>query len=149
MQKLGIGNYKLSKKAKALYTKTVLGGETVEFIKPQTFMNKSGYSVSYAKNKHKIFVDNIYVVYDDLDLRLGTYKIQKGKGPKNHKGLNSIYENLGEKDFWHIRIGVENREGSGISGEDYVLANFKKDEMFILQNTLDQVIKELSKHVGV
>ena len=104
-----ISDWEMSKKAKALYAKTRIKVETVKLLKPQTFMNDSGISVSYAKNKHKINPSDIYVVHDDLDIMLGKYKIQKGKEPKEHNGLKSIYESIGTKDYWHVRIGIENR----------------------------------------
>ena len=80
------------------------------FVKPQTSMNISGKSVSLIVNQYKVNTSNLWVIYDDLDLPLGAYKIQKGRGPKDHKGLLSIYKIIGNKDFWHVRIGVDNRD---------------------------------------
>src|SRR6185369_4075580 len=68
-------------------------GETI-LAKPQTFMNDSGVAVSAIVNFYKIEPDNIYVIHDDLDIKLGEYKIQKGKGPKQHNGILSIEEKL-------------------------------------------------------
>ena len=145
--------FQLSKKGKTLFLKFKTGGNTVEFLKPQTFMNDSGFSVAYARNKHKIALEDIYVVHDDLDIKLGEYKTQKGKGPRDHKGLLSIYEKLGSKDFWHVRVGVDNRDirstdhglrtTVSIPGEKYVLQNFTDEEMQILESVIDRIVKDL------
>ena len=79
------------------------------FARPQTFMNSSGVSVKKLLVHFKIKLPNMWVIHDDLDLVLGSYKIQKGKGPREHGGLLSIYEKLETKNFWHVRIGVDNR----------------------------------------
>src|SRR4030042_1472406 len=119
--------FQKSKNAKAEYLSFKIGDETIELIKPLTFMNSSGFSVAYGKNKHKVPVENIYVIHDDLDIKLGEYKIQKGVGPKLHYGIASIEKELGIGDFWRIRMGVDNRSiDNRVSGEEYVLEDFEK-----------------------
>lgn len=146
---LGFPSWSESKKAMALYSSSILEGEKIELLKPQTFMNDSGIAVKYARDKHKIKSENIFIVFDDLDISLGEYKIQKGKGPKDHNGLLSVYEKLGTKDFWHVRIGVENRRmgvNNGerrIPGEDYVLMNFGEEEYSQINKVVENVCSEL------
>ena len=71
-EKLGVGEYELSKKGKAQYAWVNDGKEKIELIKPQTFMNDSGFSIVYAKKKHKdLKISDIYIIHDDLDLPLG------------------------------------------------------------------------------
>lgn len=118
----------------------------VLLVKPGKFMNKSGDKVARVKNFYKIDVDDIYVIHDDLDLKLGEYKIQKGIGPKVHNGISSVEERLGDKDFWRVRVGVDNRKGDRrMSGEDYVLGRFRKKEMEILVEVLERVVKEMKE----
>lgn len=117
-------------------------GEVV-LAKPTTFMNDSGVAVREAIKNSSIDLGNLYVIHDDLDIPLGTFKIQLGKGPKTHKGLLSIYENLGTKDFWHVRIGVENRADKTISGEAYTLMPFEPQEKEIINSVIDQICKKL------
>lgn len=143
-------NFQTSKNAKAEYLNFRLGDEKVELIKPLTYMNESGFSVAYAKNKHKVPTDNIYIIHDDLDIRLGDYKIQFGKGPKEHNGLLSIYEKLGTKDFWHVRVGVDGRTATGPEGpalhrrgEEYVLQNFPDDEREILEGVIKDLVSDI------
>lgn len=114
--------------------------------KPQTMMNNSGKAVSSLAAFYKLHPSDIYVVYDDLDIVLGEYKIQRGKGPRDHKGLLSIYEKLGSSDFWHVRVGIENRNGDRkISGEEYVLQDFLDEEFELLNPVIDKIIKDLVK----
>lgn len=158
-----VGQWSESKKGRLLYHWTQKDGEKVEFIKPLTFMNESGYSVSYVKRKHRdLDLNDLYVVHDDLDVKLGEYKIQKGKGPKEHLGLLSVYEKLGTKDFWHVRIGVDSRPqtsdnrlqaaenisgnpsfAKAIEGRDYVLQKFTDDEMKIVDQVTTEIVKDL------
>ena len=133
-----------SKNAKVQYLWGRIGDEKIELLKPLTFMNDSGRAVSYAKRKHKVSNDDLYVIHDDLDIKLGEYKITKGKGPREHKGLLDIYEKLGVRDFWHVRIGVDNRvPASRVSGEDYVLQNFTDEEMEVVRKAIEQVSEKL------
>lgn len=104
------------------------------YVKPQIFMNSSGEAIKKVTDFYKISLDDLYVFYDDLDIRLGEYKIQKGKGPHDHKGILSIRNKLGSLDFWHIRIGVDSRDpDSRIPGQEYVLQNFADEEKTKLQ----------------
>lgn len=99
--------------------------------KPQTFMNKSGAIVRVLLKKYKIGWADLLVIHDDLDLKVGSLKLRWGKGPRQHHGVLSIEEALGTKDFWRLRVGIENRAGltgSRIGGEEYVLSNFTTAE---------------------
>jgi len=88
---------------------------------------------------------DLYIVHDDLDIKLGEYKIQKGKGPKVHKGINSIEKALGTDDFWRVRVGVDNRDSNNRTpGEQYVLQDFTSEEKEILDKVLDETCKKLA-----
>lgn len=142
-KELAITNWEESKSGKAEYAWGEIGQERIELYKPQTFMNESGLSVGYAKKKHQnLEVSDIYVVHDDLDISLGEYKVQLGRGPKDHGGLNSIEAALKSSDYWHVRIGVDARDATNRTpGEEYVLQNFKEEE----RKNLDGVIREATK----
>lgn len=114
--------------------------------KTNTFMNSSGLVVKKMLEKYKTDPKDLYVAHDDLDIALGEYKIQRGRGPKDHKGLKSIYKELGTRDFWHIRIGVENRNSEKkIVGEEYVLQDFKNEEQEKLEKVIHRVCKKLAQ----
>lgn len=171
----GDGKWYKSKSGLLLYHWTRVGGEEVELLKPLTFMNSSGDAVGYVKKKHpKLSMNDLFVIHDDLDIKLGEYKIQKGKGPRDHKGLLSIYKKLKTSDFWHVRVGIDNRSQQvrnpnieirnndrnsndtssintiyhtpstkHIPGEDYVLMNFTRDELKVLDMVKKKVVDEL------
>lgn len=108
--------------------------------KSNTYMNDSGTFVKNMIQKYEIPTSNLFIIFDDLDIKLGEYKIQLGKGPKVHNGLSDIYDKLGTKDFWHVRVGVDNRDPENRSkGEDYVLQNFEFEE----SNTINEAIKRV------
>ena len=140
----GFSDWHSEKQLKAVVSS--LKAKSVLLAKPQTFMNNSGVAVSSLVNFYKITPGNLYVIHDDLDIKLGEYKIQFGKGPKDHGGLNSIYEKLGRRDFWHVRIGIENRIKNNelqIKGEDYVLQDFTNEEKRHIENINGQILREL------
>lgn len=113
--------------------------------KPTTMMNNSGQSVSQLKNYFKLESSEILVAFDDLDMPLGTFKLQFAKGPKVHNGLNSVANRLSTSDFWHLRIGIENREvkgNKGIPGMQFSLANFTQVELELLRKVFKSIFKE-------
>ncbi|MEI6327410.1 MAG: aminoacyl-tRNA hydrolase [Candidatus Roizmanbacteria bacterium] len=99
-------------------------------IKPLTYMNESGSAVGSILATSSLSPTSLIVVHDDLDLPTGEYKISFGKGPQLHGGINSIEHHLKTKDFWRIRIGVDDRPPENrISGIDYVLEDFLPAQM--------------------
>jgi PTH1 family peptidyl-tRNA hydrolase len=136
-----------------------LGAEVVKvgevmLVKPQGFMNRSGEVVKKIVDFFKIPVtsnqtpenSSLWVVHDDLDIKLGEYKIQFGRGPKVHNGVNSIREALGTDQFWYVRVGIDNRATSDrlqATGEEYVLRPFMEDERDIIERVVEAVAEEI------
>jgi PTH1 family peptidyl-tRNA hydrolase len=135
--------------------------------RPQTFMNDSGKAVSALAAFYKILPSDIWVIHDDLDIKLGDYKIQKGTGPKVHNGIKSIEKELGTKDFWRVRVGIENRQEkfsifnyqlsiksqlSNIQnlkkektpGDQYVLQDFTDEEAEILEPVITKIVYDIN-----
>ena len=138
--------WQTSKSLGALVSWLAIDGKKIELMKPQKFMNRSGLAVVVAKKKHpKLKMENIYVVHDDLDIEIGRFKIAFGKGPRVHNGLQSIYEQLGTKDFWHVRIGIDNRDKTSFKGdgEDYVLGNWLPEEKEVVERVVVDVVNDL------
>ena len=124
----------------------MVNGQRLMVKKTNSFMNNSGEDVLKLINHYQLAISNLYVIHDDLDIPLGAFKIQFGKGPKEHKGLVSTYEALGTRDFWHVRVGIENREKrieNRIKGETYVLQDFTKEEKLILSSVIKQICNQL------
>jgi len=129
----------------------LIKGERAVVAKPTTFMNDSGEAVSLLSSFFKVPSTDTYAIHDDLDIPLGEYKMQFGVGPKVHNGVNSIEAKLGTKDFWRVRVGIENRnreEGPQISGEEYVLKNFNEDEIKVRDTVINKVVEELRKIIA-
>jgi PTH1 family peptidyl-tRNA hydrolase len=113
-------------------------------LKSDQFMNESGVFVSKQIKAHHIKPEGLYVVHDDLDIKLGEYKIQFGHGPKDHNGILSIEEELRTKYFWRVRVGVDNRPlDNRPMGEAYVLQNFTNEERVILDKVINEVVKRI------
>ncbi len=113
--------------------------------KSQVFMNESGSFVKKLVEQYRANTTDLWVIHDDLDIPLGSYKIQKGKGPKLHNGVNSIERELETDEFWRVRVGVDNRSPeSRISGEKYVLQDFTREERDILDKTVGKICKKLA-----
>ena len=83
-----------------------LYGEKVILLKPQTYMNLSGISISQLANFYKIDTQNIIVIYDDMDIDVGKVKLRKKGGPGSHNGMKSVVAELNSEDFIRVRIGI-------------------------------------------
>ena len=114
------------------------GGHSVTLLKPQTFMNRSGLSVSAVSRYYKIETESILVVHDELDLIAGTVKIKKGGGHAGHNGLRDIGASLGSNDFYRIRLGV-GRPRAGKPVADYVLSDPSKEDIKQMDIVFDNV----------
>ncbi len=122
----------------------------VKIVESEEFMNNSGRAIAkFVKSKKD--AEKLVVVYDDLDLGLGTVKISFNKGSGGHRGLESVIKAVKTREFSRIRIGVSPTTASGKvkkpEGEqkvlDFILAKFKPAE----QETLKKVFKKVEKIV--
>jgi PTH1 family peptidyl-tRNA hydrolase len=146
---LGMENFRFDKKANALVAEVKIKKEKVSIILPETFMNKSGSAVGrfvkpLAAAKKKKGIENLVVIYDDIDLPLGILKISFNKGSGGHKGLESVVKAVRTPAFTRIRIGVSPANAKGIvkkpHGEkavlDFILGSFKPGEKEILNKVM-------------
>ena len=120
-----------------------LGDKKFMFVKPQTFMNDSGIAVSEIMNFYKLNPEDVYIAFDDLDIKEGEYKIQTNKYPKVHNGINDILEQTGKENFNFIRIGIDGRsdeERKNIAGRDYVLGR----SAFDYEKLFEEILKVIS-----
>jgi peptidyl-tRNA hydrolase, PTH1 family len=111
--------------------------------KPTTFMNESGKAVKSLARRYKVKADDLIVIHDDIDLPLGKIKISQGSGSAGHKGVGSIIENLGTKDFIRIRIGILPDSGKPENVEDFVLKKFSKEEEKILEEVIEKTTEAI------
>ncbi|HET7289863.1 MAG TPA: aminoacyl-tRNA hydrolase [Thermodesulfobacteriota bacterium] len=123
------------KKFHGLYGEGTFRRDKLILLKPETYMNRSGESVSNAVNFYHIPPENIIVVHDELDLPAGTVRIKPGGGSAGHKGVASIIERLGNGDFARIRIGIgKPKQKSGTVS--HVLSKFSKEENEIVNESV-------------
>ena len=114
--------------------------------KTDSYMNESGIFVKKLVEQYHLDISNLWVIHDDLDIPLGSFKIQLGRGPKIHKGLMSIDRELGTDAYWHVRIGVDNRSlNDRTPGEEYVLKDFNQEELKIVGEVIEKAVRELLK----
>ena len=106
-----------------------IDGRRVALLKPETYMNESGRSISAAMRFYKSPIDLVLVVHDDVDLEFGRLQARAGGGLGGHNGLRSISQALGDPGFLRLRIGV-GRPGRGDPRDvaDFVLAPFEPHE---------------------
>ncbi len=108
----------------------------VILAKPQTFMNKSG---KVVKEIFKFYpAAELIIVHDDLDLPLGSIKIQKNSSAAGHNGVQNIIDELGTQDFIRVRMGIDSPARGSIPGEDYVLQKFAPEEEKIVLEILEK-----------
>lgn len=109
-------------------------------LKPHTFMNESGQSVRKVMNFYNIPVEDILVIYDDVDLPLSKTRLREIGGSGGHNGIKSIMSNIQTKDFKRVRIGID--KNPLYDTKDYVLSSFSKDESKLI-NPVFVKIKEI------
>lgn len=139
--------WKNSPVTKAEFFKENFAGKPTVFLKPTTFMNNSGLAVGQMKDKNKLNLKDIVVIYDDVDLPIGSIKISYDKSSGGHNGLESIIKKLKSREFVRIRIGIAPTTPTGKikkpKGEEamlkFLLGDFKESELAEL--------KKLSKKV--
>jgi PTH1 family peptidyl-tRNA hydrolase len=108
---------------------TPRGRERAVLVKPMNFMNLSGFAVARVAAFHKIEVENILVVHDELDLDFGIVRLKSGGGHGGHNGLRSIHEQLGGGGFARLRMGIGRDPNSKPGAKDaagWVLSDFPK-----------------------
>ena len=123
--------------SKSLVTKGDYRGFRLILAKPMTYMNLSGQAVSSLVRFYKVTLENLLVIYDDVDLPLGTLRLRPGGGGGGHKGMQSIIQQLGTPDFPRLRLGIDRPPGKR-SAASYVLKDFSTDENEFLPVILDQ-----------
>jgi PTH1 family peptidyl-tRNA hydrolase len=116
----------------ALRAESKFKGKKIILIKPNNYVNNSGKSLLYWKNKEKVSNDNILVVCDDLNLYFGNIKIKSSGTAGGHNGLKDIQEFLGTSNYPRIRVGISNNTKTSMS--NYVLGKWTDSEQENINN---------------
>lgn len=114
-------------KFKGLYGIGFHNGEKIILLKPLTYMNLSGESIRAVMDFYQIELEDLLVIYDDLDLPVGKIRLRQKGSPGGHNGIKSTVAHLGTQQFNRIRIGID-RPQAGMSVPDYVLGRFHPEE---------------------
>ena len=136
---------KLIDKFDSEYTSINFKENKLHIIKPKTFMNESGIAVNKCINFFKIPLENLIVIYDEMDLFPGNIKIKFGGGSAGHNGIKSIINCLSSEKFTRVRIGI----GKPVNKEkisSYVLSNFTNDELNLfneIKTNIKYIIEDL------
>lgn len=135
-------NYDISferKKFDAIFADAMLEGQKVMLVKPQTYMNLSGTSLKQFVDFYKVPIEQVIVIYDDMDIEKGTIKIRKKGGPGSHNGMKSVQKELASDNFPRVRIGI----GTPTYQNDrinYVLAKIPEEEYTILEQGIKKAV---------
>lgn len=108
-------------------------------VKPETFMNLSGQAVVKLVKNYDIDLDNVLVIYDDVDLSFGRLKFSFNTSSGGHNGVESIISYLESKKFCRLRFGID--KNKNIDTSNFVLSRFKKEELKKLQCLTDDASK--------
>jgi len=121
-----------------------VGGEKLLLAKPRTFVNVSGKAVGCLASKYGVHLNDLLVIYDDLDLPLGKIRLRRSGGSGGHKGMKSIISTLRSEDFSRIRVGIGRPKVEELSNNEdvvvnYVLSNFTPQEERLIKPVIARV----------
>jgi len=122
-----------------------VAGQRVILAKPQTYMNNSGDAVGPLANFYKMPPENIFVVYDEMDIPLGTIRLREKGGAGGHNGMKSIIQHIGQ-DFPRMRLGVGRPPGR-MEPPAYLLQDFSNDQLPIVSDMIDEAIRAIETYL--
>lgn len=125
------------RKFKGLYTETIIDGEKVLLLEPQTYMNLSGECVRDFVLYFHISIEDILVIYDDMDLDVGVLRLREKGSAGGHNGIKNIIENLKTSDFKRVRVGIS--KDKNIDIVNYVLGKFSGEEKQIIEEKIEKI----------
>lgn len=125
---------------------TFLNGEKVYFVKPTTFMNESGKAVHALLTYYGLEIEDLLVIYDDLDMEVGKLRFRQKGSAGGHNGIKSIIAETGTQEFDRIKIGI-GRPQKGMTVVNHVLGKFSEDDYATILLTLDKVETALNHYL--
>ena len=148
-EKLGIRVSKI--KHKALTGEGFISGEKVILVKPQTYMNLSGESIREILSFYKADPERLVVIYDDIDLPMGSLRIRKKGSAGTHNGMKSIIYQIVSEDFPRVRIGIGGERKGDLA--EYVISGFRKEDRKTVEDSIlraaDAVICTVEKGIDI
>jgi PTH1 family peptidyl-tRNA hydrolase len=117
-------------------------GDTIRLIKPQAFMNVCGPVVARALQRHGAGPEDLILVYDDIDLPLGTVRVRMKGSHGGHNGVRSVIEALGTSDIRRVKVGIGRPEHKG-DVPDHVLTGFEPDELDAVKTAVAEAAQKV------
>jgi len=139
-------DFKLNAKLKGEVGQVSINGEKAILLKPMTYMNLSGESVILVKNFYKIDIDDILIISDDLDSRLGRLRLRAKGSAGGHNGHKNIAQHLGTEEYKRLKIGID--RDPNISVVDWVLKKFSEDDMAIMNQASDLAVEAVEDFIS-
>lgn len=121
---------KEKKEKNSLTRQAMLGAQKLLLVKPQMYMNNSGYAVVALKNYYKLDLSEILIVYDDMDLPAAHLRLRREGRAGGHNGMQSIIDQCGSAQIERLKIGIGH--SFAISGANHVLSRFAAEEMPVM-----------------
>jgi len=146
-------DFKEDKKNNVLIAKQILKkdkgtNQKIILAKPLLYMNNSGEVVKKILDYYKLKTTNIWVIHDDIDIKLGEIKIRLGGSSAGQKGVQSIIENIGTDRFYRFRFGIKPMTPQKEAVEDFVLKKFSKEELIIIKQKKEELIEKIIEYMA-
>lgn len=141
-------NIKVEKeKLNGLLGDCIVNGEKIIFVKPLTYMNLSGNCVSEVLSFYKVLPEDLIVIYDDIDIEVGKIRVKPSGSPGTHNGMRDITKKIGTSNFARVRVG-SGKPQNGQNLADFVLSNFRKEEIDDIEIATDKAMKAVLEIIG-
>ena len=131
---------------KAIYGEGMIEGKKAILVKPQTFMNLSGEAIKKYVDFYKLPLENVLVIYDDMDTEIGQIRVRAKGGAGSHNGMKSVVHELKTEDFPRIRVGIGRPVGE-FDRIDYVIGSIPDEEYIELQMTQKKAVDAILTYI--
>lgn len=128
----------------SLYNKVKYWDEDIILLKPQTYMNNSGVAVSETMKFFKIDLEDVLIIYDDMDISVGEIRLRKSGSSGGHNGIKSIISFVGSENFKRIRVGIGNEYKDAV---DFVLGKPNKEERVLIDKAQENAVKAIKLYL--
>ncbi len=142
-----------NKRFSAEIVNTETNGEKIILVKPQTYMNMSGLAVQKISSYYKAKNTDLIIVCDDIDIPISSSRVRLSGSSGGHKGIQDIIESLNYNNFIRIKIGINTLDNqvdpkNQINTTDFVMQQFQKNELKIINRVIDKTITFLMPFLG-
>jgi PTH1 family peptidyl-tRNA hydrolase len=138
--------YKIKAKNSVKFNSEIFEFDDCVLAKPKTFMNNSGYAILKIVEYYNIDLEDLLVIYDDVALPFSKLRLRYKGGSGGHNGIKSILTHLGSENFNRLRIGIDKSDSKEM--KDYVLSDFSKTELKILDDVMIDVVNLMTDFIN-